>query len=300
MESLYQMTSNLAQVRDDRTMTTRSDPSALRWLVGVELAHFRRQTGLSIAEVTERAGITRAKIGHMETGRYQQFPDDVTKLLRCYNVEQRDIDRLVSLASSTEGKTWWAPWSHLVPDWFKTFVGLEGLAEAEFCFEPMVLPGLVQTEAYAQAITEATGFVRRDQNERFASFRVARARRVTDDDPLKLHVVIGEAALRLDVGTPEIRQAQYRHLLTLGKRPNVVVQVLRPEDGPHTATSGGFFVLDFAQAQSVAYTERLDGAVYVQDQDDVRTYKMAVENVCSVALSSHQSLALIRSLIDGS
>jgi hypothetical protein len=280
-------------------MTTRSDPSALRWLVGVELGHFRRQTGLSIAEVTERAGITRAKIGHMETGRYQQFPDDVAALLTCYGAERKDIDRLTTLAGSSEGKTWWAPWSHLVPDWFKTFVGLEGLATAEFCFQPMVLPGLVQTEEYAQAITEATGFVRRDQNERFASFRIARAKRLTDEDPLNLHVVIGEAALRLDVGTPEVRREQHKHLLALGKRPNVTIQVLRPEDGPHTATSGGFVVLDFAQAQSIAYAERLDGAVYVQDQDDVRTYKMAVDNVCSVALSSHQSLALIRSMIDG-
>jgi len=278
---------------------TRSDPSALRWLVGVELAHFRKLAGLSIAEAVQRTGITRAKIGHMETGRYQQFPDDVAALLACYGTERRDVDRLTTLAGSSEGKTWWASWSHLVPDWFKTFVGLEGLATAEFCFEPMVLPGLVQTEEYARAITEATGFVRRDQNERFASFRVARARRLTDDDPLSLHVVIGEAALRLDVGTPEIRQAQYRHLVELGKRPNVIVQVLRPEDGPHAAGTGGFFVLDFDQAQSVAYTERLDGAVYVQDQDDVRVYKMAVDNVSSVAMSAHQSLALIRSMIDG-
>src|SRR4051812_23876314 len=107
---------------------TRSDPSALRWLVGVELAHFRKLAGLSIAEAVQRTGITRAKIGHMETGRYQQFPDDVAALLTCYGAERRDVDRLTTLAGSSEGKTWWASWSHLVPDWFKTFVGLEGLA----------------------------------------------------------------------------------------------------------------------------------------------------------------------------
>lgn len=281
-------------------MTTRSDPSALRWLVGVELTHYRKLSGLTLVQASEETGITRAKVGHMETGRYQQFPDDVTKLMTLYGASRADVERLASLSGSSEGRSWWAPWSHLVPDWFKTFVGLEGLAEAEFCFEPMVLPGLLQTEEYAQAITEATGFVRRDHSERFVSFRVARAKRLTEPEPLELHAVIGEAALRLEVGTPEVRRAQYEHLLALGKRRNVTIQVLRPEDGPHTAGTGGFFVLDFAQAQSVAYAERLDGAVYVQDQDDVRTYKMAVENLRTVALSAQRSTAYIQSLVDAS
>jgi len=281
-------------------MTTRSDPSALRWLVGVELAHYRKLSGLTLARTAEATGIKQAKIGHMETGRYQQFPDDVARLMAAYGAAPQDVDRLASLAGSSEGRSWWAPWSHLVPDWFKTFVGLEGLAAAEFCFEPMVLPGLLQTEDYAQAITEATGFVRRDHSERFVSFRVARAKRLTEPEPLELHAVIGEAALRLAVGTPEVRRAQYHHLLTLGKRRNVTIQVIRPEDGPHAAGTGGFFVLDFPQARSIAYAERLDGAVYVQDQDDVRTYKMAVENLRTTALSAQQSSAYIQSLIDGS
>ncbi len=281
-------------------MSTRSDPSALRWLIGAELANFRRQAALKPQDVLDATGISKSKLSSMENGRYQQHPDDIAKILNFYGVEQRDIDRLASLAGSSEGRTWWAPWSHIVPDWVKTFVGLEGLAATEFVFEPMVLPGLLQTEEYAQAITESTGFVRRDHSERFVSFRLARAKRLTEPEPLELHAVVGEAALRLAVGTPEVRQAQYAHLLELAKRPNITVQVLRPEDGPHTAGTGQFVVLDFAQAQSIAYTEHLDGAVYVQDQDDVRTYKMAAENVQSVALSANKSATLIKNLINGS
>ena len=97
-----------------------------------------------------------------------------------------------------------------------------------------------------------------------------------------------------------MRQAQYRHLLKLAKLPNVSIQLLRPEDGPHTAGTGGFCVLDFDRAQSVAYSEHLDGAVYVQDQDDVRTENTAVESLRSVALTPAKSLTLIRARIDGS
>ncbi|ALG13123.1 helix-turn-helix domain-containing protein [Kibdelosporangium phytohabitans] len=277
---------------------TRNDPPALHWLVGAELTHFRKQAGLTIAQAAGKSGIGRPKLGHMETGKYTQYPDDVANLMTVYGAPQRDVDRMASLAGSCSGRSWLAPWKHLVPDWFKTFVGLEGLAESEFVFEPMVLPGLLQTEEYAQAITDATGFVRRDQTERFVSFRLTRAKRLTDDVPLNLHVVVGEGALRLDVGTPDVREAQLRHVLTLAKLPTVTIQVIRPEDGPHAAMTGRIVVLDFAQAQSIAYSEQVDGAVYVQDQDDVRTYKMAVENLKSVALTPAKSLAWIRSVID--
>jgi transcriptional regulator with XRE-family HTH domain len=277
---------------------TRNDPPALHWLVGAELTHYRRQSGLTIAQASEKSGIGRPKIGHMETGKYMQWPDDVANLMTIYGAPQRDIDRMTSLAGSCRGRSWLAPWSHLVPDWFKTFVGLEGLAESEFVFAPMVLPGLLQTEEYAETITEATGFVRRDQTERFVSFRLTRAKRLNDQIPLHLHAVIGEAAFRLNIDNAEVQQAQLRHLLAMAKLPTVTIQVIRPEDGPHAATSGGFYLLDFARAQSIAYAERVDGAVYVQDPDDVRTYRMVVENLKLVALSPAKSLNWIRGLID--
>ncbi|MEU6149505.1 helix-turn-helix transcriptional regulator [Actinosynnema sp. NPDC047251] len=275
-------------------MTIRHDPSALRWLVGVELAHHRKRAAITPQQVQEATGIARAKLSHMETGRYQQLPEDIGALLALYGAARHDTDRLTSLSQSGEGKSWWASWSNLVPDWFKTFVGLEGLAAKAFLFEPLVMPGLLQTEEYARAITEATGFVRPDHAERFVSFRVARAKRLTDDDPLELHAVIGDGALRLNVGTPEVRYNQYKHLCEMAKRPNVTIQIWRPRDGPHTAMSGKFVVLDFDQARSIAYSERLDGAVYVQDQDDVETYKMAAKNLQTVAMSPQQTLTHLK------
>jgi len=89
-------------------------------------------------------------------------------------------------------------------------------------------------------------------------------------------------------------------LLTMARRPNVTIQVVRPDDGPHAAVTGQFAVLDFEQARSIAYSELLDGASYVQDQDEVTTYKMAADNVRTVALSPEKSLTLIQTLIDAS
>jgi transcriptional regulator with XRE-family HTH domain len=278
-------------------MAPRRDPSPLRWLIGVELARCREAAGLSLTEVAAQTGFSRAKAGHLETGFQQQDPDDIATLLKLYGSE-RELDRFTALSTSADRTTWWAPWSHVLPDWLKTFVGLEGLAEAEFTFEPMAFPGLLQTEEYATAITSETPRVRPDHGERVVNFRLTRANRLTDQErPLRLHAVIGEAALRLAVATPEIRKAQLKHLIDRAELPNVTIQIVRPEDGFHTAMSGRFFMLDFEQARSIVFSELHDGGVYIQDQEQVRSYKLSAENLQRVALGPEKSVALLRSML---
>ncbi len=280
-------------------MVVRGDPSPLRWLIGVELARYRNEAGMSLAVVSGLTGMSKAKIGHMETGRQQQDPDDIAQLLKTYEIEQHDIDRLTTLTGRADQATWWAPWAQVVPDWLKTFVGLEGLAEREFVFEPVIIPGLLQTEDYARAATSGTPRVRQDHGERFVGFRMARTRRLADQQrPLHLHAVIAEAALRLRVGSSELHHAQLQHLLEIAERPNITIQVVRPEDGLHSAYTGQFIVLDFENVRSIGYSELHDGAVYIQDPDQVDSYTMAAESLQRVALGPEQSAALIKAMLE--
>lgn len=270
----------------------------LRWLIGTELARYRNAARLTMTEVSARTGMSKPKLGHLETGRQQQDPDDIALLLSAYGATERDIDRLTSLTGRADEATWWAPWAQVVPDWLKTFVGLEGLAEKEFTFEPTIIPGLLQTEAYAAAVTAGSPRVRADHNERFVGFRLARTRRLTDPDrPLHLHAVLAEASLRLAVGTAELRRAQLAHLIQLAKLPSVTLQVIRPEDGLHTAYTGSFVLLDFESVRSIGYVELQDGAVYLQDPDQVRTYKLVADDLQRVALGPEQSVALLESML---
>jgi transcriptional regulator with XRE-family HTH domain len=279
-------------------MVARPDPAALRWLIGVELARFRNTAGVSLAAVSGLVGMSKAKINHMETGRQTQAPDDIATLLTAYGAGQRDIDRLTSLAEDPGVVTWWAPWAQVLPDWFKTFVGLEGLASREFVFEPIAIPGLLQTADYATAITADSPRVRPDDRERVVDFRLARSERLVDPDrPLHVHALFTEAALRLRIGTPQVRQAQLEHLVVMAERPNVTVQVIRPEDGMHTGYTGQFVVLDFEQAQSVVYVELIEDAVYLRDPDQVRPYSLTAGNLQRAALDPAESTALIRSMI---
>ncbi|MBG6141238.1 helix-turn-helix domain-containing protein [Longispora fulva] len=270
----------------------------MRWLIGVELARHRRDAGLSLAQVSAATGIGRPKLGHMETGLYRQHADDISTVLGAYGVPSEDIARVAALAGHANARTWWAPWESAIPEWMRTMVGLEGMAEREFLFEPLVIPGLLQTEDYALALTQAAVIVRPDRRERVVSFRRERAARLTAHEPLDLHVVIGEAALGLSVGDEPARRHQLEHLIRMAQQPNVAIQVIRPEGGSHGALAvGQFMALKLPETRPVVYVELLDGACYIHEPDLVTTYTMVADTLRQVALSPAESLALIKGLV---
>jgi transcriptional regulator with XRE-family HTH domain len=273
------------------------NPSALRWLIGVELGQYRRRTGLKQAEAAKQAGVGTPKLSHMETGERPQHPADIAKVLAAYGVARHDINRLTSLAEVPDESTWWGAWRDVVPDWFGTFVGLERLAITEFVFEPIVIPGLLQTQEYALELSRSSPRVRVDHSERVVEARMERANRLTGDNPLRLHAAVNEQALRLRVGTPEVIRAQYEHLMALAKYSNITLQVVVPDRGPHDAVTGQFVVMEFDNARPIAYAELQDGAMYVQHLGQVDTYRESARSLEEVALTPDDSLSFIADLI---
>lgn len=277
-------------------MADREDPSAVRWLVGVELTRFRERSGRKIGEAAKAIKCSPGKIGHMESGRNQQQPGEVRDLLRFYGADQADIDRLSSLAGSAGEQTWWAAWTDVVPDWLRTFVGLEGLAAQSSIYAPLVFPALLQTEGYALGVTAGQIRVSPDHNERTVSLRMERQRRLfVEDRPLRLTVMLEEVVLDRPIGGKDVMHSQLEHVLGLMEHENIEVRVLPTAIGAHDALVGPFTALDFAKAQSIAYVEQVNGAIYVQDQDQVNGYTRTVNRLRDVALSPEESATVIRS-----
>lgn len=253
---------------------------------------------MSLKDITDATGISKPKLGHMEAGRYRQQSDDIRTVLTACGSNQDDIKRLIHLAREGDDKTWWAPWSNVISDWTKLYLGLEGFARSVFVFEPIVLPGLLQLPEYAEQIIGASVVVRPDHVTRLADLRRTRAARLADNEPIEVHAVIGEPGLRLQIADGDIRNSQLKRLLKLAKQPNVTIQVLSLEKGPYAALNAGRFDLfSFEDADSVAYSERLDDAAYVTDLDKIGTYKVVIDDLKQVAMSPAESSRTIRSLV---
>lgn len=278
----------------------RGDPSAVRWLVGVELTRFRDRAGARISAAAKAIGCSTGKISHMESGRNHQQPGEVRDLLRFYGADQADIDRISSLAGNAGERTWWAPWTEVVPDWLRTFVGLEGLAAHAQVYEPLVFPALLQTGEYALGVTTGNLRVRPDHDERTVSLRMERKRRLlADKKPLRLSLMLEEVALDRPIGGEDVMRAQLQHVLDLMERDNVEIRILPTAVGAHDALVSPFTVLDFEKAQSIAYVELLNGAMYVQDQDQVDGYTRTVKRLREIALSKEESADAIRLRLKG-
>lgn len=262
----------------------RGDPSALAWLIGTELKNARTRAKVSQKAAGTVLGVSHATISYMEGGTTAQEPAKVTTLLRHYSCDLAHADRLARLAGSYADKgTWWADFADVVADWFATFVGLEGLARAEFVWEPLALPGMVQVPEYAEALLVNHLHFAPAEVPQVVSLRAARQKRLTDDEPLPYSTVIEERTLDRMVGGPDVMRRQLEHLLELSKLPNVDLFVMPEGTAVHDGLDGEFTLLDFEVAQSVAYIEFQDGAVYIQDQDRVAKYALTRKRMCAAA-----------------
>lgn len=278
-------------------MAIRNDPSALRWLIGHELRSVRLQARVTQTDAAKVLGCTSVKINYMETGRNQQQPDEITALLRFYDADVDVVDRLAALAGRADQGTWWASFADVLPGWFKTFVGLEGLARAVFSYETMAFEGQLQTREYAAALLVDSVRISRAEAGQVVRARMARQRLGDESNGLQYHAVVEEAVLHRVVGGPEVMAPQLRHLLQLAERDNVTLQVLPTAVAVHDGLEGPFKLLDFAEARSIAYIEYRDGAVYVQDRDEVEVYNLVAERLYDRALSDLDSADVIRARV---
>lgn len=276
-------------------MTDRRDPSALRWLIGVELHNHRKRAGQTLTNAAKEIGCSPGMVGHFEKGLYFPAPEQIAGLLGFYGALAWDVERLSSLTGRADQSSWLARWNDVIPDWLRTYVGLEGLASHEIIYAPLVLPALVQTEEYSIGATTGSARVRPDQVERLVGLRMERQRQMfSDAEPLRLTAIVEESVLDRPIGSAVIMRKQLNHLVELSARDTVDILVLPTDVGRHDSLEGAFTVLHFEQAQSIGYVEFPDGAVYVQDQDQVAAYTRTVESLRSAALPQHESVEAIK------
>ncbi|ONM49581.1 helix-turn-helix domain-containing protein [Nocardia donostiensis] len=270
----------------------RADPNALRFLIGRELKTARERARVSQTQAGQQLDCTPTKINYLESGKSSQDPAEVTVLLRYYGTDPAHVERIAALAGQADQTTWWAPFGGAFPNWFKTFVGLEGLAESQWCYTSMHLPGQLQTPEYALALLDGHLRVSPADAPGVVRGRMAR-QRLTGDPPLRLRAIIEEYVLDRIAGGPDVMAAQLQHLLSLMKLPTVELHVMPVSVPVHDGLDGDFIVLNFESARSIGYIEYPAGALYVQEEDQVELYKMATDRLCAKALSETDSARTI-------
>jgi transcriptional regulator with XRE-family HTH domain len=268
--------------------------------LAAELRRLREAVHLTGDEVAERLGWSASKVSRLENARQAPRFGDVRHLLDLYGVEGTHRDQLLQLARDAVRKGWWEAFSDALPDQYASYIGLEIEAEEIWQWETQVVPGLLQTEAYALAVEQWSHSIEVIPPSRVdarVETRIARQSILRRESPLRLSIIMDEAILLRRYGDADIMREQLYRLQELAELPNLKLQVL-PLDGPHPIASGSFTLLQFPQVSGlkfhdVAYIEHLNGCSYLEEETVTYQHRLSFERLSAEALGPAQSVELI-------
>jgi transcriptional regulator with XRE-family HTH domain len=277
-----------------------ASPTLQRRRLGKALKRAREQAGKTQDEAAEKIDAASSKISRIELGQSGLKLTDLTVLLGFYEVDDELAEQMRDLARSGRKRGRWSAYRNVIPDWFRDYLDLEEDASEIRWYQPEVVPGVLQTEAYVRAVyTTAKPQVADDAVERSVRMRLER-QTVLDRPDAALHFILSESALRRNVGNGSLMANQLHHIADVADRTNVDLQVLPFNAQTFGAAWGVFTILRFEQDAStdVAYLEDYTDAAYLDQPEPVRAYNALWNRLSAAALGQVESQDLIREIAD--
>ncbi|MER6756674.1 helix-turn-helix transcriptional regulator [Micromonospora echinofusca] len=274
--------------------------------LGRALRELRTEARMTLDGAAEALQCSRQKMWRIETGLGAVRAVDAKAMCELYGATAELTGALTALANETKAKGWWHSYGDAIPDWFELYVGLESAASRLRGYDESLIPGLLQTEAYARGVFQNRTDMSEDELEQLISIRLQRQdllRRRLPKAP-QLSSVLAEALLIKQVGNRAVMADQLRHLNDLADLPNISIRILPLSVGAHYGALGGtFMMLDFPLTNrvvpepSVVYSESLTGALYLDRPDEIAAYENVWASLMSLALDEQQSKQLINKIV---
>ena len=273
-------------------------PTAGRRRLRTALRAARESADMTQEAVAAAMDWSLSKLIRIETGKVSVSTNDVRALLELYGIVDGDQrDQFIDLARLARKKPWWQEYRNAVPDDYAQFIGLEAEAASLRCFQPTVVPGLLQTEDYARAIlTDRAETLLNEEEVRVrAAVRLRRQEEVLNSDsPPRISVILDESVLRRVPGDVGVLHEQLMQLVLIGSLPHVDIQVLPLATGAFSA-GGHFIIVTFADPgdSHVVYLETVLAQQFIDRPAETELYEAEFERLRVGALSPSESLPFI-------
>jgi transcriptional regulator with XRE-family HTH domain len=281
-------------------LTGAANPAVLRILLGAQLRRLRETKGITLEDAGYVIRASHSKISRIESGRVGFKDRDIVDLFIYYGVtDEAQLQALRGIAVRANFRGWWHDYSDVLPPWFEEYISLEAAATHISGFEVQFVPGLLQTEDYARAVT-LLSYSNPKEISRRVSLRMARQARLAETEPVTLAVVLDEAALSRPIGGRSVMRDQLAHLITMSQRPNVTIQVLPFKVGGHAAAGGPFSVLHFGAGAlpDIVFLEQLSTAQYLEKPDMVGKYQVVMERLRLEAATPEDSRKRLQAILN--
>lgn len=268
--------------------------------LGRALRDARQANGYTLEQVAEVLEISRSSLGRLELGQNEKVKvRDIEFICQYYGLSEERTGYLKSLAEQARVKPWWEDFRDLVRPGFNTYLQLEAIATGFHFYQPLAVPGLLQTEDYARVMAAAPPPNGPEEVEQRVALRMRRQAILTRrHKPLPAEFLLHETVVRTVVGSDRDMSTQLRHAADMGTRDNVSVRIVPFSAGfPAGLPIPPYIILDFPRDEpSVVYTEGAIGTMIFEDHDDVQRYRDFYEQLRRGALGEQASRDLLRNL----
>jgi transcriptional regulator with XRE-family HTH domain len=283
-------------------MTAVQDPTVQRRRLRDELRKARDAAGLRQADVAHSMDWSPSKLIRIERGDVNVSTNDLKALLSHYGVKDKGkINGLLELAKSARGASFYDRYADVLPPGFREYLAYEASASVIRQCQPILIPGLLQTEEYARGLFEGYGTVAPEDTDRGWAIRQHRQEVHERDTPPEMLFVLDEASLRRHVGGGLAMRKQLQRLKEYAAEPHISIQIIPFTRGAHLGMQGSFMLLEFTDP-TLADLLHLEGtnlsATIREDTDQIARYLDRFAQLQKLALSPDESVDFLDVLIE--
>ncbi|MCX5397131.1 helix-turn-helix transcriptional regulator [Streptomyces sp. NBC_00102] len=265
-------------------MAVEQKPRTLRERYGAELRLRRLAAGLTQEELGAQLLCSSTLVSHWEAGRRLPNPDDAQR---------------IDLVLKTDGFffRWLEDLDPRFAQYFKAVIELEREASEIRQYGALLIPGLLQTEAYALAVYQAyRPNYSAEQLDEYVVKRMERGQLLTNSSSPVAWTLLDEAALRRTTGGPGVMAEQLHKVADMAEAGRLRLHVLTFASGAHALLQSMVYLLDFAGASPVAYVEGILTGHLMDQPTEVEACQRAYVLALSNAASCQESVALVRNI----
>jgi transcriptional regulator with XRE-family HTH domain len=272
------------------------DPTVRSRELGEGLREAMQRAGLNGKQAAKILDCTPGYVSMLLSGKRNASELDVAAFLGVCRVSSAERDRLLALCREQDTPGWFQPHGSGLPKQLVTLIDHENKAVTISDFQPMVMPGLLQTAEYAHALIRETGNAPPDEIDDRVAARLARQSLFSRERPAGFTFYLHEYALRLPVGGPAVMREQLEHLLRMARRPYLTLRVVPAARGGHAGIAGAFMLMEFAEFKPVAYLDSETACLFLERPEEISAYRRILTVLADTALGEGQSRELIAAL----
>lgn len=261
-----------------------------------------KQSTFSAREVARHLDVSHTKVNRWLSSETAPSSEDVAAFLAVLEVVGDERDRILALARASDESPWVISGPPGISPQLASVMDCERTARRITEYNPLAIPGLLQTHHYARHIISrgAAEGVSAQEIETRVMVRVARRDALTRPRPVELVALIGEHAIRACVGSPSLMAEQLRYLEQVSAWPSVTLEIVELTGDWHPGFAGPFIIYEFDDMPPQVYLEHHRSGAFLVDPADVAAYQTAADTIRRAAMSPSQAAGLIADAIPSS